>query len=171
MRGAGLEARWVVSWRYVDTDVDRARWRGTANVRVLPVLQLGVEVNPAAEEFGPLATLFVVNETHARPAVFVGTSSDRIGSPKGTQSYYVTVAKHAPGLPVSGYVTLNYSEWDEGLNVPFGGNLRLRGGFSLQPMFDGDRTHLLLNYEVPHATISLMWVWLEEPGVSLSFGF
>lgn len=166
-----MHHRFVVSWRYVDTDVDRARWRGTANVRVLPRLSLGVEFNAAADEVGPLVTWFLFTETHHRPALFLGTSSDRIGSPPGEQSYYATFAKHAPGLPVSAYASLNYSEWDERFNVPFGATLELGRGFAVQPMFDGDRGHLLLHYGMSRATASLLWVWFEEPGLSMSFGF
>lgn len=155
----------------MDTDVDRARWRGTANVRVIPSLQLGIEFNLVVEEVGPLVTWFVMTEAHRRPAVFLGTSSDRIGSPKGKQAYYATVAKHAPWFPVSAYVSLNYSEWDEGLNVPFGVTAWIGENFSVQPMYDGQRTHLLFNYVAGRVGVSLLWVWLEEPGVSMSFGF
>lgn len=161
----------MVSQRYVDTDVERARWRSTANVRVLPSLQVGVEFNAVAEEVGPLVTWFLTTEGERRPALFFGTSSDRIGSPPGEQSYYLTAAKHAPNLPISVYGSLNYSEWDDGFNFPFGATWGLGRGFSVQPMYDGNRTHLLLNYSVPRATVSLLWVWLERPGISVSFGF
>jgi hypothetical protein len=169
--GAGLDAQYVFSLRWVDTDVERARWRSTANVRVLPSLQIGVEFNAEAAELGPLVTWFLATERHRRPAVFFGTSSDRIGSPPGKQSYYLTVAKRAPSLPVSAYASLNYSEWDERLNVPFGATLELGRGFSVQPMFDGDRTHLLLHHATARASVSFLWVWLERPGLSVSIGF
>jgi len=149
--------------------VDRARWRSTANVRVLPSLQLGVEFNAHAEEVGPLVTWFLATERDVRPAVFLGTSSDRIGSPAGKQSYYVTVAKQLSRLPVSAYASLNYSEWDESLNVPFGATLAVGGGLSVRPMFDGDRTHLLVSLAGSRAAVSFLWVWLERPGVSVSF--
>lgn len=161
----------VVSQRYVDTDVERARWRSTANVRVLPSLQLGLEFNAQAEELGPLVTWFLTTETRRRPAVFLGTSSDRIGSPPGTQAYYVTVAKRVPDLPVSAYASLNWSEWDERFNVPFGATFELGHGLAVQPMFDGDRTHLLLHHGTSRTTLSLLWVWLERAGVSASVGF
>jgi len=151
--------------------VDRARWRGTANARVLPSLQLGVELNAVAEELGPLVTWFLTTESETRPAVFLGTSSDRIGSPPGEQAYYATAIKQLPGLPGSAYVSLNYSEWDERFNVPFGARLELGRNFSLQPMYDGNRTHLLLNYARSRVTVSALWIWLERPGVSVSFGF
>lgn len=161
----------MASLRYVDTTVDRARWRATANVRVIPTLQLGVEFNVAVEEVNPLVTWFLTTEQHRRPALFLGTSSDRIGSPKGAQSYYLTVAKHAPRLPVSAYVSLNYSEWDEGFNVPFGATFGSWYGLSVRPMYDGERSHLMLNLDHASATVSLLWVWLEQAGVSVSMGF
>lgn len=161
----------VGSLRFVDTDVDRARWRGTLNYRLLRTLQIGIEFNLAVEEINPLVTWFLTSEAHYRPAVFFGTSSDRIGSPTGTQAYYLTVAKHAPRLPVSAYVSLNYSEWDEGFNVPFGATLWIGPNFSLQPMYDGNETHLMASYAAGHVGISLLWVWLEDPGAAVSFGF
>jgi hypothetical protein len=161
----------VASARYIDTDIDRPRWRMTANYRLRPTLQLGVEFNPVVGEVGPLATLFVLTETETRPAVFLGTSSDRIGSPEGTQAYYATVAKYLPALHLSPYASVNYSEWDEGWNVPFGANLELGRGFSLQPMYDGERTHLLGSYSTARFSATLIWAWLESAGAAISFGF
>jgi hypothetical protein len=155
----------------VDTELERPRWRLTASYRVLPTLQLGIEHNPVAEELVPLATWFLVTETESRPAAFLGTSSDRIGSPEGTQAYYLTVAKSFPALRASPYASLNYSEWDQGVNFPFGASFDLGRGFSFQPMYDGQRTHLLATYSTEHWTATLMWVWLEEVGVAASFGF
>lgn len=162
---------WTFSLRYVDTDVERARWRSTANVRLLPMLQVGVEFNPVVEEVGPLATLFLLTETETRPAAFVGTSSDRIGSPKGEQAYFLTASKYLPWLHTSPYVSLNYSEWDEGFNVPFGASVELGYGLSLRPMYDGQRTHLLGSYATDRYSVSLMWVWLERFGAAVSVGF
>ncbi len=134
-------------------------------------MQLGVEFNLAVEEFGPLVTWFLTTETHVRPAVFLGTSSDRIGSPKGKQAYYMTVAKHAPWLPVSAYAAFNYSEWDESFNVPFGVTAWWGEHVSVQPMYDGEESHLIVNYTRGRAGVSLLWVWFEQLGVSVSAGF
>ena len=161
----------MLSLRYVDTELPRPRWRGTANVRVIPTLQLGIEYNPVAGEVGPLATWFLLTEGERRPAVFLGTSSDRIGSPEGTQAYYATVAKYLPALRTSPYASLNYSEWDDGWNVPFGANVELGGGFSLQPMYDGNRTHLLASFATTRASVTAIWAWLERAGVAVSVGF
>jgi hypothetical protein len=155
----------------VDTALERPRWRLTANYRVIPTLQLGVEYNPVAGEAGPLVTCFLLTETERRPALFLGTSSDRIGSPRGTQAYYATVAKYLPALHVSPYASLNYSEWDAGWNVPFGANLELGGGWSVQPMYDGRRSHLLGTFATERFSTTVIWAWLERAGVAISFGF
>lgn len=157
--------------RYVDTEEERPRWRMTANYRVIPTLQVGVEYNPVVAEVGPLVTWFVLTEGERRPAVFLGTSSDRIGSPEGMQSYYLTAAKYLPPLRTSPYASLNYSEWDEGWNVPFGANVELGRGFSVQPMYDGQRSHLLATYATHRYSATLIWAWLESPGVAVSVGF
>ena len=143
----------------------------TANYRVIPTLQAGVEYNPVAGEVGPLATWFLLTETERRPAVFFGTSSDRIGSPEGTQAYYVTGAKYLPALHVSPYASVNYSEWDDGLNVPFGANIEIGRGFSLQPMYDGHRTHLLGTFATERFSTTLIWAWLERAGAAVSISF
>ncbi len=143
----------------------------TANYRVIPTLQLGAEFNPVAGEVGPLVTWFLLTETERRPAVFFGTSSDRIGSPEGTQAYYVTAAKYLPALHVSPYASLNYSEWDGGWNLPFGANIELGRGVSVQPMYDGHRTHLLGTYATARFSMTLIWAWLERAGVAVSVGF
>ncbi len=116
-------------------------------------------------------TLFLLTETETRPALFLGTSSDRIGSPAGEQSYFATISKYIPRLRISFYGSLNYSEWDEKLNVPFGVGVELGKGFSFRPMYDGDRGHLMLNYFAAQYGVSVIYVWLETMGLSLSLGF
>jgi hypothetical protein len=155
----------------VDTEIDRPRWRQTANYRLRPTLQVGLELNPAADEIGPLFNWFLVTETETRPAAFLGTSSDRIGSPAGEQSYYLTLAKYFPALRVGPYMTLNYSEWDERINFPFGLNAELGRGFVVRPMYDGQRTHLMAGWYGGRVGVSLLYIWLEEPGISISTGF
>ena len=116
-------------------------------------------------------TLFLLTETETRPALFLGTSSDRIGSPAGEQSYFATVSKYIPRLRTSFYGSLNYSEWDGKFNIPFGVGVELGKGFSFRPMYDGDRGHVMLNYFATQYGASLMYVWLETMGISFSLGF
>ena len=115
-------------------------------------------------------TCFLFTETETRPAFFLGTSSDRIGSPAGEQSYFATISKYIPRLRTSVYASLNYSEWDDSFNVPFGVGVELGKGFSFRPMYDGDRGHLMLNYFAARYGVSLMYVWLETTGISFSAG-
>jgi hypothetical protein len=134
-------------------------------------LSIGIEANPGVQEVGPLATLFLITETHRRPSLSLGTSSDRIGSPEGTTSVFLTAAKHIPRTPLSPYVSLNWSEWDDGLNVPFGASLTLTESWILRPMYDGQRTHLMASYVRGPFTVTGLWVWLERGGVAVSYGF
>jgi hypothetical protein len=161
----------MFSLRYVDPELERPRWRSTASWSVLPTVQVGIEYNPVASEVGPLATIFLATETENRPALFLGTSSDRIGSPEGKQAYYLTAAKYIPALRVAPYMSLNYSEWDQGWNVPFGASLELGRGFSIRPMYDGNETHLIGSYATDRISVSALWVWLERAGLAVSFGF
>ena len=137
-----------------------------------PRLQLGVEFNAIVTEFNPLVILFILTETEKRPALFLGTSSDRIGSPEGEQAYYVTASKYVPKIRTSGYATLNYSEWDEELNFPFGASAELGAGVVARYMYDGMDSHALLDYFVTESMgVTLMYVWLDTFGVALHGGF
>ena len=178
LRGSGINSKWAVSGRFVDTELERPRWRFTVNCRVHQRLQLGLEYNPVAKEVSPLLSLFLLTEgeNEWRPALFLGTSSDRIGSPAGKQSYFVTVSKGLPKLPISAYATLNYSEWDRELgntplNIPFGITVEFGQYLSIRSMYDVDRPHLMLNCFADHYGVSLMYVWLERGGISTSIQF
>ena len=155
----------------MDTELERPRWRSTLNYSLHPRVQVGVEINPEADEVGPLFTLFLLTEGDRRPALFFGTSSDRIGSPAGEQAYFLTAAKRHPSWPVSAYVSLNYSEWDSDFNFPFGVEFELGERFSVRPMYDGQRTHLTMSYQKDRHSISLLWVWLERVGIAYSTRF
>jgi len=162
-----------VSARYVDIGVDRARYRGTLMYRIHPRVNVGVEWNPGETEVGPLANVFLLTESHARPALSLGTSSDRIGTGPYKTSVYLTAAKRFPhpDVPISGYVSLNWSETDDGFNAPFGATLHLGGNYDLRGMYDGQRSHLLASGTFGRVTVTALWVWLEHAGVSLSTGF
>ncbi len=138
---------------------------------MLRIAQVGIEYNPVVSEVVPLATVFLLTETDRRPALFLGTSSDRIGSPEGTQSYYLTASKMAPWIPFSVYASVNYSEWDEGINFPFGGEWDIHGGFSARAMYDGNQPHAMLNWFGERFGVSVMAVWLDTFGISVAGGF
>ncbi len=139
--------------------------------RITSRLQVGVEWNPGANEVGPVANWIMTPETEKWPMVSLGTSSDRIFSPPGFQSYYLTFGKSIPGLPVAPYVSLFYSEWERKMIFPFGVNIALTPAWDFLPMNDGRNTHLLLTHKFQKSNISLMLIKMRHPGLSLGFSF
>ncbi len=103
--------------------------------------------------------------------VSLGTSSDRIFSPSGTQSYYVTFAKGFPRYRIGPYVSVFYSEWEDKIIFPFGVNVSLAPQWDFLPMHDGRNTHLLLTYKLAKTNVSLMLIKMRHPGISLGFSF
>lgn len=135
-----------------------------------PRLQLGIELNPAAGEVGPLANYMLNVESADTPMMNLGTSSDRIGTPAGYQCLYLTVAKTFDSRFVP-YVSVNYSQFDQAINIPFGVSIYLDKHWVLLPMNDGRKSHLMLTYRQPSQSVSLMWVWFRHPGLSMSWHF
>ena len=141
-------------------------------MRVHDRLQVGLEYNAEVAEFNPLATLFVAREGEQWPALFLGTSSDRIGSPEGMQAYYATTSKYVPALRTAINATVNWSEWDEALNFPFGASVELGRGFSARYMYDGEQSHALLDRTMSDRWgLSVMSIWLERFGAAIHGGF
>ncbi len=157
--------------RYADINVDRARWRINYAWRVTPRFQLGIEQNPSVSEFVPNFNWLLQTESERQPLISLGTSSDRIGTPEGNQAYYLTVAKGLPGGKVAPYVSFNYSEFDKRMNLPFGVNWSLSRNWEVLAMNDGRRSHALLTYRQKEWSASLISIWMERVGVSVSVGF
>jgi hypothetical protein len=72
---------------------------------------------------------------------------------------------------VSVYGTVNWSEWDDGINVPFGAYVEVAPGLTVQPMYDGHRTHALVHYARERFSVTVIWAWLERAGFAASVGF
>ena len=178
MRGMSQIARnrWTYSLRLLSNQIDRAAWRNTLMYRLTDDLQVGLEYNPLAGDVSPLANWRVVRETQARPAVILGTSSDRIGTPEGNQGYYVTFSKDLEpqtGLPVAPYVAIQYSEYDRGINFPMGAAIRLGHDWVLTPTYDGHAFHPMLTYRWKQGQYSLTGILVRgrDPGFSFAVGF
>jgi hypothetical protein len=155
----------------VNFDRERARYRLTVFYRFTPRFQAGVEYNVAAKEVAPITNWVLSPETAKFPMVNFNVSSDRLGTPKGPMGYGLTFAKGLKDLKMAPYVTLRYSEYEHGFNFPFGVNMQLAPNWSLMPMNDGRKSHLLLTYQKPDFSVSLMMIWLKYPGLSVSWGF
>ncbi len=153
----------------MDVDVKRARYRLTATYRFTPKLQAGLEWNPMAREVGFIGNYTLATETETRPMVNFGTSSDRIGTPPGPHAYYFTFAKSFPKQKLAPYVSINYSEYDRRLNLPFGVSYPVAPRLTTLLMNDGKRSHLLLTYTKESWSVSAMLIWMKHPGISFSF--
>lgn len=170
---AELNHRWTFGVRVISNQIDRARWRNTLTYRFHPRFNAGVEYNPLAGKVSPIANFVALTETHRRPAIILGTSSDRIGTPSG-QSFYATASKslrHSTGLPVAPYVGLAYGTHEDRLR-PIGGlNLYAGERWSSTVLFDGVRVHPLLTYTRGRHAFSLIMERGRNPGASYSVSF
>ena len=154
------ERRLLFSARAIDggIGVDRAKLRTTLVYRFTPWLQAGLEYNPLADDLGPLVNLRALEETETRPALILGTSSDRIGTEEG-RAVYATLSKdleHWTGLPVAPYAGVSWStdpltpseEWREigGLVIRWGARL------TTTSLWDGVNLHHVLTTPLPDGT-------------------
>jgi hypothetical protein len=164
---------WTFGVRYIANQIPRASVRLTLTYRFHPTFSAGIEGNPRAGKASPLANWLAVRETERRPALILGTSSDRIGTPEG-QSFYATLSKNLrreTRLPIAPYAGAAYGTYEDrwraigGLNVGF--TERLTG----LAIFDGVHVHGLLNYSYRRHAVSFVLVRGRDPGFSYSITF
>ncbi len=148
--------------------------RSTLIYRLHPRFHVGIEYNPKVGEVHPLITFIAVTETINRPAVILGISSDRIGTPSGT-SVYATVSKdlqHWTGLPIAPYAGVVYGSYEKKFR-PIGGlNVRLPYNVTALMQFDGVKLHpsLTHTFNDTHALTFLM-IQAKNPGFTYTFSF
>jgi hypothetical protein len=173
--GAGNQTqyKWTLGVRLLTHQIPRAAVRTTLTYQIHPRLQLGLEYNPRAHEVAPLMNLLLVTETERRPALMIGTSTDRIGTPEG-QAFFATVSKNltnSTGLPIAPYAGLSFGTYDHRFR-PIGGlTIFLKKGFSIISTFNGVQVHPLLNYTHGRHALSLVMVKGRQPGMSYSIRF
>ena len=175
MSGTGQrdENKWTYGVRVIANQIDRARWRNTLTYRFHPRLTAGVEYNPLAEKASPLANIVALTETHQRPALILGTSSDRIGTPSG-QSFYATFSKylkHHTGLPIAPYVGVAYGTYEDRARMIGGLNISISDNWSLTILFDGVRVHPTANYTRGRHQLGVIFERGRNPGASYSISF
>jgi hypothetical protein len=173
--GAGhdIAHRWTFGLRLLTNQIPRASVRTTLTYRFHERVQAGIEYNPRVDEVGVIANVLLLRETEKRPALMVGTSTDRIGTPSG-QSFYATLSKNLrreTGLPIAPYVGAAYGTFDDRLRPIAGLNITLNRKFSLTGTFNGVNVHGLLTFTHQHHSWSLVMVKGKDPGMSYSFSF
>ena len=167
------EFKWTYGVRLISNQIDRAKWRNTLTYRFHPRFTAGIEYNPLAGKVSPLANLVAVTETHRRPAMIIGTSSDRIGTPSG-QSFYATISKslkHHTGLPIAPYVGVAYGTFDDRARVIGGLSITANEHWSSTILFDGVRVHPLANYTRGRHQLGVIFERGRNPGFSYSVSF
>lgn len=159
--------------RFLSDQIDRAKWRNTLTYRVHSRVQVGIEYNPLADDVHPLANLNLVTETRSRPALVIGTSSDRIGTPEG-QAYFATFSKDLErwiALPVAPYAGVAYGTYEDRARAIGGVSLRLPKQLSSLVIFDGVHVHPTISYSFREHVFSLILVRGRQMGVSYSVQF
>ncbi len=165
--------KWTFGVRVISNQIDRARWRNTLTYRFHPRFTAGMEYNPLADKASPLANLVVLTETDKRPALILGTSSDRIGTPSG-QSFYATLSKslkRATGWPIAPYAGIAYGTFEERLRAIGGLNISLSERFTSTILFDGVRVHPIIIYTRGRHQFGLILERGRNPGASYSISF
>jgi hypothetical protein len=165
--------RWTFSVRAVANQIDRARLRTTLTYRFVPTFSAGIEYNPLAGKVSLLANWLAIKETAHRPALILGTSSDRIGTPEG-QSFYATFSKNLrreTRLPIAPYVGAAYGTYEDRLRAIGGLNIGFTERFTALVIFDGVHVHPLLNYSHDRHGFSFLLVRGRDPGISYSVSF
>ncbi|REJ78397.1 MAG: hypothetical protein DWQ47_02780 [Acidobacteria bacterium] len=174
MSGTGeSKYSWTYGVRFIPDAIDRAKWRNTLTYQVTSRLSLGIEYNPLAGRVSPLANYVLVTENASRPAIILGTSSDRIGTPSG-QSFYATVSKdleRETGLPIAPYAGVTFGTFENKFR-PIGGlSVRLPLGFSSTVLFDGVKVHPLAGYGRGRHQLGFILVEGKRPGFNYNVSF
>jgi hypothetical protein len=165
--------KWTYGVRVIANQIDRAKWRNTLTYRLHSRVTAGIEYNPLAKKVSPIANVVAITETRQRPALILGTSSDRIGTPAG-QSFYATLSKslkHQTGLPVAPYIGVAYGTYEDRARIIGGLNITLSGRWSSTILFDGVRIHPLLNYTYGRHQFGMILERGRNPGTSYSISF
>ena len=138
-----------------------------------PRFRFGAEWNPLAKEVAPLANFHLVEEGRVRPAVIVGLSSDRIGTPNGTSVFLTASQDIRPltGLPIAPYVGLAYGSYDDKTRFIAGANVSLPGQVSALVIMDGVHVHEVLSRDFGRHTLSVVLVRSKDVGVSYNVRF
>lgn len=147
-----------------------ARQRYTLDWRALPNLSIGLEHEPESGEVLPRSTWFICRERHDRPSVTLGFTSDRLSTPEG-QAVFLTFAKSFKDSPVTPFASVKYGTDKRRIAFPFGANFSIRPEWTLQALYDGNHTHLLMTRLEEWGSMSLILARTKHLGVGVSFGF
>jgi hypothetical protein len=171
------EDKWAFGMRVIPGAAPRASLRTTLTYQLHPRITAGIEINPRADEAGgrvsPLFNWLALPETERRPALILGTSSDRIGTPDG-QSFYATFSKNLKSetrLPIAPYVGVSYGSYEHRWLPLAGLNVYFTKKFSSLVIYDGVRVHPMLNFTHGRHNFSFVLAFANKPGFSYNILF
>lgn len=153
----------------LSNQIPRATLRNTLMYRVNADLQVGLEYNPLANDLGLLANWRVLREGPDRPAIILGTSSDRIGTPYG-RAYYMTVSKEVTD-GVGLYVGVSWSEFEQKLLIPAGASFRFSDNWTALFLYDGVNFHPTVSYAWDCYSLTFLMIQARDPGIGFTVGF
>lgn len=168
-----IQYKWTYGTRFIPNILDRAKWRNTLTYQLTPRLSVGIEYNPLAGKVSPLANFVALTETAKRPAIILGTSSDRIGTPSG-QSFYATVSKsleNETGLPIAPYIGIAYGTYEHRTRVIGGLNVFFTDNLSSTILFDGVKVSPILTYTKGRHQFGFVLAQGKKPGLSYNISF
>ena len=160
--------------RYIPGLIDRAKLRTTLLYLFSDRIRAGIEWNPLADDASLLVNIHLFREGKKRPAVILGLSSDRIGTPFG-KSVFATASydfKAGGGVSLAPYVGLTYGTFDDRTRAIGGLNLRVSSSLSALGIFDGVRLHQVVTYERGRHALSAVLIRSgKQIGVSYNVVF
>jgi hypothetical protein len=113
------------------------------------------------------------SETERRPALILGTSSDRIGTPRG-QSFYATLSKSLKRevrLPVAPYVGVAYGTFEDRVRLIGGLSVAYTESLGTLVLFDGVNLHGLFHLSFRRHVASVILIRGRQLGLSYSITF
>lgn len=146
--------------RFIPDEIDRAKVRTTLLYLFSDRIRAGIEWNPLADDASLLVNLHLVREGKNRPAVILGLSSDRIGTPSG-KSVFLTASydlKPVTGLSLAPYVGLAHGTFEDKTRAIAGLNVRLSSSLSALAIFDGVHLHEVLSFERGRHGLSAVFI-------------
>lgn len=157
----------------IEEVLPRAAQRATIAYRFHPRLTLGLEYNPRADDVGLIGNWVAVTETERRPALIVGTSSDRIGTPE-KRALFGTFSKHLGswgGISFAPNIGASYSGFEERWRVIGGVQFGLPADWVVRVIYDGVNTHLAGEWTLGSHTLALLLVDGRSWGGAYSVSF
>lgn len=143
------QGRFIYSLRFIPEEIDRAKLRTTLLYLFSDRIRAGIEWNPLAEDASLLVNVHVLREARNRPAVILGLSSDRIGTPSG-KSIFATVSydlKPLTGLSIAPYLGAARGTFEDKTRAIAGLNVRFSSSISALAIFDGVHLHEVFSFE------------------------